>query len=114
MTERMASLMCVDIDLELETDEAEEDGEKLDAREMVERQVGRAKDEGDITWLELDELGIDDDMLLSLDLPSKFPVCFFFPVFMFLSLTLTGSMSFLEDFIRKILIFEDCFLLCAT
>jgi hypothetical protein len=29
---------------------------------------------GESAWLELEELGIDDDMLVALDLSAKFPV----------------------------------------
>lgn len=85
LTERMASLMCVDIDLKSDYEETDENGTKLDVMEIVEREVSKAKDEVNdtISWLELDELGIDDDMLLSLDLHSKFPVCFFYSVYVF-------------------------------
>ncbi|WOG94208.1 hypothetical protein DCAR_0313501 [Daucus carota subsp. sativus] len=73
LTERMASLMCVDIDIE--SGPEEENGSREDVHAIIEREVCKAKDEGSdtISWLELDELAIDDNMLLSLDLPSKFP-----------------------------------------
>lgn len=78
LSERMASLMCVDIDIESGHEEVEETGTREDVITIMEREVCIAKDKGKgtVSWLELDELGIDDDMLLCLDLPSKFPVCF--------------------------------------
>ncbi|KAK6784548.1 hypothetical protein RDI58_018003 [Solanum bulbocastanum] len=75
LAERMAALMCVDVDLDSATEEAgEEDNSKLSAVEIVEREMCKVKEGRDDTrWLELEELDIDDDMLVSLDLPSKFP-----------------------------------------
>ncbi|KAL3635228.1 hypothetical protein CASFOL_019775 [Castilleja foliolosa] len=73
LVERMASLMCVDIDLNPEADD--EDDVKLNAVEIVEKEFCRVE-EGDIDsvrWLELEDLEINDDLLISLDLPSKFP-----------------------------------------
>lgn len=80
----MASLMCVDIDMDSTSevtdasngDSVEKDG-KLDVIRALEREICEAQGRGDdkVRWLELDELGIDDDILLSLDLSSKFPVC---------------------------------------
>lgn len=80
LTERMASLMCVGIDIESGPEDAEESGTREDVITIMEKEVCKAKDEGrdSINWLELDELGIDDDMLLSLDLSSRFPVCFIY------------------------------------
>ncbi|KAM7274477.1 hypothetical protein ACFE04_016343 [Oxalis oulophora] len=71
LAERMAALMCVDIDLE---DDSEDDA-KLNTEETLESEISEAKENGDgiVRWLELEELDIDDDKLLSLDLPSKFP-----------------------------------------
>ncbi|KAJ9547926.1 hypothetical protein OSB04_020469 [Centaurea solstitialis] len=80
LAERMASLMCVDGDLNSDFAEADdvgcesEDG-KLGVMEIVEREVQKTKKEGQdaVVWLELDDLDIDDDVFISLDLPSKFP-----------------------------------------
>ncbi|KAL3332422.1 hypothetical protein AABB24_032809 [Solanum stoloniferum] len=75
LAERMAALMCVDVDLDSATEEAgEEDSSKLSAVEIVEREMCKVKEcRDDTRWLELEELDIDDDMLVSLDLHSKFP-----------------------------------------
>ncbi|KAL6965791.1 hypothetical protein U1Q18_036852 [Sarracenia purpurea var. burkii] len=78
----MASLMCVDIDLNLDAEEpnysgggSDEDGSKFNVFEIVESEVSKAKEKGDDTvrWLELEELDMDDSLLVSLDLPTKFP-----------------------------------------
>ena len=81
MAERMAALMCVDIDLNSNAEEAEEvvdeishqNGTKLSVFEAMESEILGAKENGDgaVRWLELD---IDDDTFLSLDLSSRFPV----------------------------------------
>lgn len=84
LVERMASLMCVGTDLNSDGEElGDEDDAKLSATEIVEREFCRVKEEGvhSVTWLELEDLEIDDAMLLSLDLPSKFPVCMLFHSF---------------------------------
>ncbi|KAL8464103.1 hypothetical protein ACS0TY_033865 [Phlomoides rotata] len=76
LVERMASLMCVDTDLNSEGEEpGDEDDAKISATEVVESEFCRVKEEGihSVRWLELEDLEIDDAMLLSLDLPSKFP-----------------------------------------
>ncbi|TMW96038.1 hypothetical protein EJD97_008005 [Solanum chilense] len=75
LAERMAALMCVDVDLDSATEqEGEEDSSKLSAVEIVEREMCKVKEGQDYTrWLELEELDVDDHMLVSLDLPSKFP-----------------------------------------
>lgn len=82
LAERMAALMCVDIHLNSAAEEAgdvdggagEDDSSKLSAAEIVEREMRKVKEGRDDTrWLELEELDIDDDMLVSLDLPDKFP-----------------------------------------
>lgn len=79
----MGSLMCVDVDMNSDG-ETDVDGvgdevsrDKLGVVEMLESEVREAKEKGDGTlrWLELDGLDIDDDMLLSLDLSTRFPVC---------------------------------------
>ncbi|KAK6131790.1 hypothetical protein DH2020_034486 [Rehmannia glutinosa] len=76
LVERMASLMCVDADLNSEAEEpGEDDDTKPCATEIVEKEFCKVKEEGihSVRWLELEDLEIDDDMLVSLDLPSKFP-----------------------------------------
>ncbi|KAM0026653.1 putative tubulin-tyrosine ligase/Tubulin polyglutamylase, leucine-rich repeat domain superfamily [Helianthus debilis subsp. tardiflorus] len=80
LVERMASLMCVDIDLNSDVEDADNDGcesnnNKLGVMEIVEREVQKVKKEGPeaVVWLELEDLDIDDDLFLSLDLPNKFP-----------------------------------------
>ncbi|KAL0346758.1 UNVERIFIED_CONTAM: Tubulin--tyrosine ligase-like protein 12 [Sesamum calycinum] len=75
LVERMASLMCVDADLNSDAEETgDEDDAKLSAVEIVEREFCKVKEEGihSVRWLELEDVEIDDAML-SLDLPSKFP-----------------------------------------
>lgn len=79
LVERMASLMCVDVDLNSEAEETgDEDEAKMSAAEIVEREFCQVKEKGvhSIKWLELEDLDIDDSMLVSIDLPSKFPVSF--------------------------------------
>ena len=85
LAERMAALMCVDLDRNIETEESDEqDGEKSGSLEhvlqVVETERARVQERGtdSAAWLELEELGIDDDMLVILDLSAKFPVWFFF------------------------------------
>nr|GLL20714.1 tubulin--tyrosine ligase-like protein 12 [Ipomoea trifida] len=75
LAERMAAIMCVDTDLSDTVEEGDtgEDNTKLSAEEIVTSEVIKAKEGDAARWLELDELGIDDDMLSSLDLPHKFP-----------------------------------------
>lgn len=82
LVERMASLMCVDIDLNSDSEEADNAGDelgdsKLSVVEIVEREYQKVKKDGPgaVVWLELEDLDIDEDVFLSLDLPSKFPVC---------------------------------------
>lgn len=81
----MGSLMCVDIDMNLDAEEAEVNGvanevsrDKPGVVEILESEVREAKEKGDggtLRWLELEGLDIDDDMLLSLGLSTIFPVC---------------------------------------
>ncbi|XP_057767163.1 uncharacterized protein LOC130987590 [Salvia miltiorrhiza] len=76
LVERMASLMCVDLDLNSEAEETgDEDDAKMSAAEVVEREFCRVKEEGahSVRWLELEDLEMDDATLVSLDLPAKFP-----------------------------------------
>ena len=83
LAQRMAAMMCVDVDSNSDAEEIDGDGvsrdnySKLNVTDIVENEIGYAKERGHDTvkWLELEELDIDDDMLLSLDLSSKFPVC---------------------------------------
>ncbi|XP_027339561.1 tubulin--tyrosine ligase-like protein 12 [Abrus precatorius] len=79
LAERMGSLMCVDIDVNLNGNddgdaEAEVNGER-GVVDILESDVREAKEKGDGTlrWLELEGLDIDDEMLLSLALPNRFP-----------------------------------------
>lgn len=83
----MGSLMCVDIDMNLDAEEDEANGvatnnevsrDKPGVVEILESEVREAKEKGDggtLRWLELEGLDIDDDMLLSLGLSTRFPVC---------------------------------------
>ncbi|XP_071721457.1 uncharacterized protein [Rutidosis leptorrhynchoides] len=80
LVERMASLMCVDIDLNSDDDETDNVGSELDTNKLghiqiVENEYQKVKNEGPgaVVWLELEDLDIDDDAFLSLDLPNKFP-----------------------------------------
>lgn len=77
----MAAIMCVENDLNFDSEDNEvsdENNTKRSVFEVVESELSDAKARGDdsVRWLELDELAIDDDTLLSLDLGSKFPVRF--------------------------------------
>ncbi|XP_078164148.1 tubulin-tyrosine ligase [Carex rostrata] len=80
LAERMAALMCVDLDKKGETEETEKEELDLSERnkialEIVEKEMCRLKENGreSVAWLEFEELGIDDEMLCSLDLSTKFP-----------------------------------------
>ncbi|KAJ7955985.1 Tubulin--tyrosine ligase-like protein 12 [Quillaja saponaria] len=80
LAERMASLMCLDIDLGSEANSlvnevSHEENAKCDIAAILETEIREAKEKGhaSLRWLELDELDIDDDMFLSLDLSSRFP-----------------------------------------
>ncbi|XP_042492852.1 tubulin--tyrosine ligase-like protein 12 isoform X1 [Macadamia integrifolia] len=80
LAQRMASLMCVDIDLTSDTEDVdlESNGSVENSNknviEILEREIRQAQEKGDaVMWLELEELDIDDAMLLSLDLSVKFP-----------------------------------------
>lgn len=87
LAQRMGSLMCVDIDLNSDAEPANnledvsKDATKVSAADLVAEELLKAKENGDtVRWLELEELGIDDNTLVSLDLSSKFPVCFHYIV----------------------------------
>ncbi|XP_058001912.1 uncharacterized protein LOC110640426 isoform X2 [Hevea brasiliensis] len=79
LAQRMASLMCVDIDLNSDAEDgdgvSQENNSKLNAMDVIENEINDAKVKGcdAVRWVELEELDVDDDMLLSLDLSSKFP-----------------------------------------
>ncbi|CAN6290484.1 unnamed protein product [Urochloa humidicola] len=80
LAERMATLMCVDLDRGIETEESDEhDGDRSGSFEhvlqIVEKEKARIQERksDSAAWIELEELGIDDDMLVALDLSAKFP-----------------------------------------
>ncbi|KAL6649321.1 hypothetical protein ACP70R_013545 [Stipagrostis hirtigluma subsp. patula] len=79
LAERMAALMCVDLDQTIELEESDEQDNKKSGSlehvlEVVDKERTRVQETGSdaATWLELEELGIDDDMLVSLGLSAKF------------------------------------------
>lgn len=76
LDERMAAIMCVDNDLNFDSEDNEVNNGKQSVLEVIESELGAAKEkgEGPVRWLELEELDIDDDTMLSLDLANKFPV----------------------------------------
>lgn len=92
----MASLMCVDLDLASDTGfvsgSLPESNSEMSVGAILEREVSEATEnhDGVVRWLELDELGIDDDILVSLDLPRKFPV---YRSFLFTTSTFCNSLS---------------------
>ncbi|URE47899.1 tubulin--tyrosine ligase-like protein [Musa troglodytarum] len=82
LAERMATLMCVDLDLksndenlESETQEEEKSGSLDNVLEILQKEMDKVKERGvdAAIWLELEALGIDDEMLKSLELSTKFP-----------------------------------------
>ncbi|XVE53987.1 hypothetical protein DITRI_Ditri03aG0046700 [Diplodiscus trichospermus] len=75
LAERMAALMCVDVDDDAGLEETVENGWKMTVEEVLESEIRNAKENGDgvVRWLELEELGLDDTTLLSLNLSTKFP-----------------------------------------
>ncbi|OMO67166.1 Tubulin-tyrosine ligase [Corchorus capsularis] len=75
LAQRMAALMCVDVDEDAGSEEVVENGGKMTVEEVLESEIRNARENGDgvVRWLELEELGLDDDTLLSLDLSTKFP-----------------------------------------
>lgn len=77
LAQRMAALMCVDVDDDSGLEENIEEDGKMTVEEVLESEIRNAKENGDgvVRWLELEELGLDDSALLSLNLYSKFPVC---------------------------------------
>lgn len=77
--------MCVDIDDDSDDESKLNSRDKPGVEETLESEVQAAKEKGDgtVKWLELEGLEIDDDMFLSLDLPTRFPVCNSLPCFVF-------------------------------
>ncbi|MQL78050.1 hypothetical protein Taro_010469 [Colocasia esculenta] len=86
LAERMAALMCVDLDKsdssvddeQVEVMELKRNGESGSTErvmEIVEREAEKVREKGNDTavWLELEELGIDDDVLCSMELSRRFP-----------------------------------------
>ncbi|OMO91799.1 Tubulin-tyrosine ligase [Corchorus olitorius] len=74
LAQRMAALMCVDVDEDAGSEEAVENGGKMTVEEVLESEIRNARENGDgvVRWLELEELGLDDDTLLSLDFDRDF------------------------------------------
>lgn len=76
LAERMGSLMCVDTDVEGNVGEEEvaEDYEELSVDQIIDSEIHYAAEKGydSLRWLELEGLGLVDDSLVSLHLPSKF------------------------------------------
>lgn len=72
----MASLMGVNTDVEGNAGEEEvaENDEELSVDQIIENEIHYAADRGydSLRWLELEGLGLVDDSLVSLHLPSKF------------------------------------------
>lgn len=86
LAQRMASLMCVDTDLDTDIEEVDavngvlhENGTKSNVEDILESEIHNATEKGDgtVKWLELEDADIGDDMLLSLNLSSKFLVRYF-------------------------------------
>ncbi|KAK9099521.1 hypothetical protein Syun_026566 [Stephania yunnanensis] len=82
LAQRMASLMCVDLDLasshengHVEPGESHGNNDTGNVAEILEQEIHNAGEKGaeGVLWLELEELNIDDAMLCSLDLSNKFP-----------------------------------------
>ncbi|XP_017630746.1 uncharacterized protein LOC108473591 [Gossypium arboreum] len=75
LVQRMAALMCVDVEDDGGSEQAAESGGKMTAEEVLESEIRNAKETGDgfVRWLELEELGLDDASFLSLNLSTKFP-----------------------------------------
>lgn len=79
--------MCVDLDRSIgfvDDEQGEvggfegngEAGSRGSAMEIVEKEAEKVRERGSGTavWLELEELGIDDEMLCSMELSRRFPV----------------------------------------
>ncbi|CAL9027559.1 unnamed protein product [Prunus brigantina] len=76
LAERMAAIMCVDADLnsDSEEDRLSEGNAKRSVLEVLENEITEAN--GNVRWLELEDLDIDDETLSSLDLSTKCPGLF--------------------------------------
>lgn len=83
LAQRMASLMCVDTDIDADSEEVDvangvlhENGIKSNLEDILHGEIRNATENGDgtVKWLELEDADIHDDMLLSLNLSNKFPV----------------------------------------
>ncbi|PQQ09085.1 tubulin--tyrosine ligase-like protein 12 [Prunus yedoensis var. nudiflora] len=76
LAERMAAIMCVDADLnsDSEEDRLSEGNAKRWVLEVLENEITEAN--GNVRWLELEDLDIDDETLSSLDLSTKCPGLF--------------------------------------
>uniref|UniRef100_A0A7N0TS93 Tubulin--tyrosine ligase-like protein 12 SET-like domain-containing protein n=1 Tax=Kalanchoe fedtschenkoi TaxID=63787 RepID=A0A7N0TS93_KALFE len=78
LVERMASIMCADIDLNPEPEEEVDGSSSLhisNAEEILETEIQKANEKGNgiVRWIELEDLDLDDNKLVSLDLCNKFP-----------------------------------------
>lgn len=97
----MASIMCVVGDSNSDSEDNGVNGNdaRKTAFEVVESEIVVAKEKGEdnLKWLELEELEIDDDTLLSLDLANKFPVRLIISKHNLVNLVL--SVSFLKLFL---------------
>ncbi|KAM2218820.1 hypothetical protein TB2_017699 [Malus domestica] len=71
LAERMAAIMCVDTDLNSDSEENRESNGKRSVLEVMESEITEAR--GNVRWLELEDLDMDDETLSSLDLAAKFP-----------------------------------------
>ncbi|CAL2274533.1 unnamed protein product [Prunus armeniaca] len=76
LAERMAAIMCVDADLnsDSEGDRLSEGNAKRSVLEVLENEITEAN--GNVRWLELEDLDIDDETLSCLDLSTKCPGLF--------------------------------------
>jgi hypothetical protein len=106
LAERMAALVCVDLDRRVELeDSGEQDQEKSgsldDVLQVLEKERTRIQEKGgdSVAWLELEELGIDDDMLVTLDLPAKFPVRFYLMCMLLLANLYIGKGGYVLDIV---------------
>lgn len=71
LVERLSAMMCVSDEIEKAEDLC---GEKSTVQDVIMKAKQQAKEAGqDVYWLELDETGIDDDELRSLELSTNFP-----------------------------------------
>ena len=69
----MAALMCVNSDSSSELIESR--GKEGSVMEVLDRESEKLKERGSTAvWLELEEFGIDDEMLRSVNLCDRFPV----------------------------------------